>query len=573
MVVIPFPAGPAGSGRNISAVLSCAAKRKRSVTHLKRLITLLLAASMLLGMVACGGSNNGGSTADGNTAGDKTNTDAVDSTGTGEIQKTLTIGTAQDINTLNPQTQNDQINNNCLTLTHQTLIYLMNPEEQAETGVVYGPSLAETWEWEDENTLVFHLYEGIKFSDGTPCTADDVVYTYEMAKQPDAYTSGNLALVESVEARDELTVVMHCTAYSNDLLSTLSGRPLVIQSKAAWESGMDQPWLIGTGQYVFDHWTEGQEVVFTKNANYWCSDTEGLNAPGVAETIIFKPILEASSRVIALQNGEIDVCIDPPTTELQFLEDDNDVTVFTKDGTRLFYFGMNCADETLSNKTLRQAIACAIDKETIVQVVLSGMGKTQNTVVNRGMPTFYNEDDLGAYTYDVERAKELLAQAGYEPGELNLTLTTATDEPYKTLAPLIQAYLGAIGINVEINTMDQATVKSTCVAGEHQLFIWRWNAIDRLSEVFNELFCDGYTSNYFHYTTETCETLAREVETLMDADVRAEKSIELQKYLAEESPMVPLYVADLVIAYRNGLEGTYLFGGGNHVWTHAYIAN
>ena len=513
---------------------------------MKKLLALLLAVVMVLGLAACGNK---------------------------ESSNTLTIGTAQDINNLNPQMQNDQINNNCITLTHQNLVYLKNPAEQAATGSIYGPAIAESWSWEDDNTLVFHLFEGVKFNDGSPCTAEDCVYTFEMAMKPESNTSGSLGLLTGVEARDDLTFVVKTTSYSNDLLSTLASRPMVIQSKDAWEDPNNkEPWLIGTGQYKLESWVEGQSVTFVKNENFWCSDTEGMNAPGVADKIIFKPLLEATSRVMALQNGEIDVCIDHLTTELQFLEKDKNLVVHNEPGTRLFYFGFNREDELFSNKTLRQAVSCAIDKEAIVQIVLGGMGKTQNTVVNRGVPTFYDEADLGAYTYDVDRAKQLLAEAGYKEGELTVDLYAATDDPYKTIAPLIQNNLKEIGITVNIVSLDQATLKAECQSGNQQLFLWRWNVLDRLSEIYDELFGTGYASNYHHFSDEKVDAMSYEILTLKDPAERESKSIELQKYLAEEVPQVPLYVADLVIAYRAGLTGTYLFGGGNHIWTHAYVA-
>ena len=286
---------------------------------MKKLFALLLVVVMVFSLVACGSK---------------------------EESNTLTIGIAQDINNLNPQMQNDQINNNCITLTHQVLIYLKNPTEQAETGSAYGPMIAESWEWEDDNTLVFHLFEGIKFSDGSACTAEDCVYTYEMAMSPESNTSGTLGLLTGIEARDELTFVIKTTSYSNDLMSALSTKPLVIQSKDAWEDpANEEPWLIGTGQYKLESWVEGQSITFVKNENYWCTDTEGMNAPGVADKIIFKPLLEATSRVMALQNGEIDVCVDPLTTELQFLEKDEKLVVHSEAGTRLFYFGFNCEEQ------------------------------------------------------------------------------------------------------------------------------------------------------------------------------------------------------------------------------------
>ena len=180
----------------------------------------------------------------------------------------------------------------------------------------------------------------------------------------------------------------------------------------------------------------------------------------MAEEIIFRPILESASRVAALQSGEIDVCIDPPINDLQFLEEDENVVVHNQAGTRLFYFGFNCEHEPFDNQTLRQAISCAIDKQTIVDVVLQGYGQTQKTVVNRGVWSFY--DDMEGYEYDVERAKELMAEAGYPDGlDEPVTLYAANSSPYSTIAPMIQQYLSVIGIEVEIVTRDEATLKPT----------------------------------------------------------------------------------------------------------------
>ena len=519
---------------------------------MKKLLALLMAIAMLMGTAAVGFAE------------------------APNAKETLIIGTAQDVNSLDLQRQNAQINNNVIALTHQSRLMLAN--DAAETGITYVPMVAKSWEWEDDTTLVFHLREGIKFSDGTPMTCDDVVFTYEMALKPESYVSGTLSLIESVEARDDYTFVIHTKSYSNELYSNLAGKNMGIQSRAAYESGMADPYLIGTGPYKLKERVEGQYVTLEKVEGYWgegydTGDDYGwVVAPGVAKEVTYKPILEAASRVIALQNGEIDVCIDPPTTELQFLEDDPNVTVHEAAGTRLFYFGFNCAKEPFNNKKLRQAVSCAIDKNTILQIVLGGKGLTQNTVVNRGVWSFYDEDDLGAYSYDVDRAKALMAEAGVEPGSLTVDLYAATDDPYKTIAPIIQANLAVIGINVNIVSLDQATLKSECQAGNHQIFLWRWNVLDRVDEVYTELFTTDFASNYHHFSDPYMDEMAVEVLTQKDPDKRLEESIEVQKFLAEECPQVPLYVANLIIAYRNGLEGTYFFGGGNHFWAHAYIA-
>ena len=525
---------------------------------MKRILAMLLTLVMVFALVACssgnnGGTNNGGSNNGGSTGGEEGSTPGV--------QGTLTIGIASDINELDPQQQNDQINNNCIALTHQTLVFLSNEDNE------YLPSLAESWEWTDDTHLVFNLVQNATFSDGTPFNADDVVFTYEKAMDPDrSVVAATLSLVESVEKIDEYTVQFVTSSYSNELLAVLAGYPLVILSKEAYDSGMENPHYIGTGRYVFDEWVPGQYVRFVKNEKYWGDD------PGVSDEIVFKPIIEAASRVAALQSGDIDVCIDPPINELSFLEGDDNITVHNQAGTRLFYLGFNCEAEPFNGENgqlVRQAIACAINRQEIIDGVLDGYGQAQTTVVNRGVWSFY--DDMEGFDYDVDRAKDLLSQAGYSEGELTITLYISNGSPYTSIAPMIQNYLSAIGVNVDIQQFDEATLKTQCQEGNQQMFLWRWNVIDRLDEIYTELFSTDYSTNYFQYSDPYVDDMAKQVLTEKDRDTREQLSIELQEYLVEACPQVPLYTADLVIAYDKNLKGEYLFGGGNHNWSWAYI--
>ena len=375
----------------------------------KKILAFLLSLALTLSLAACGGDS--GSSGDSGSTGTSS---AGEEGSVPGVKKDLIVGTAADINQLNPMLQNDQANNNCLVMTHQRLVSLDNETNEKN------PQLATSWEWTDDNHLVFHLVENATFSTGEPLTADDVVFTYEMAMSDDptlSAVSGTLGLVESVEALDTYTVQFTTTQYSNELLDTLMGVPMSIQSKAAWEDeSNEEPWLVGSGQYVFSEWKEGEYAKFVRNENYWGDD------PGMADEIIFKPLLEASQRVIALQNGEIDVCIDPPATELEYLEEDENITVHTQPGTRLFYLGFNCEKEPFNNEKLRQAVSCAIDKDYIIEVVLGGRGKPQTSILNRGVWSFLDDNEIEGYTYDLDRAKELMAEAGYPDGGLTVNL-------------------------------------------------------------------------------------------------------------------------------------------------------
>lgn len=505
---------------------------------MKKLLALLLTMLMIVPLFACGKKANAG-----------------DSNGDG-IKDELVIGSAVEINTLDLLTQNDQINNICLKLTHETLLFFTNEG-------VLEPELAESWEYTDDTTLVVKLKQNVKFSDGTPMTAEDVKFTYEACLN--SPSSSSMAGLVSVDVLDDYTVQLNLDSYNNEFLVNLSSINVGIQSKAAYDSGMDKPYLIGTGQYKFDEWQSGEYVSFVKNENYWDPDNAGK-----ADKIIFKPILEASSRTIALQNGEIDVCIDPPINELDQLTGKEGITVLEKPGTRLFYFAFNVEQAPWDNKTLRQAVACAINRDDVMEVAVYGKGTKQKTILNRGLWGFY--DDMEGFDFNLERAKQLMAEAGYPDGGIDTKLLIANSSPYTNIATVIQANLKEIGINVDIEEVEDATLKEMCTNGEQNLFLWRWNEDQKVDWVYGDLFRSDSPSNYHHYKNSAADDLIYKVLTERDEKARYDYGVQLQELLVDDCAQVPLYIANLVMAYNAGLTGEYLFGGGNHDWSHAYVA-
>jgi peptide/nickel transport system substrate-binding protein len=235
----------------------------------------------------------------------------------------------------------------------------------------------------------------------------------------------------------------------------------------------------------------------------------------------------------------------------------------------MFYFGFNVTKAPWDNKILRQAVASAINRADVLEVAVSGKGTPQTTVLNRGLYGFY--DDMEGFPFDLERAKTLMTQAGYPNGGIDTTILIANSSPYNDIAQVIQGNLKQIGINVTINTVDDATLKETCKAGTQDLFLWRWNEDIKADSVYRDLFYTGQGSNYKHYSNPRADELIDLVLTEKDPDKRMNYGIELQKLLVDDCSEVPLYLANLVIAYNKNLQGTYLFGGGNHLWSHAYI--
>ena len=515
------------------------------------------------------GGGNSGSANSGNTSGEASGGSASGGSAAAGHKESLIIGTDTDINNLDLQKQQDQINNIILKNTHQTLVFFNNG---SSGDVRFDPCLATSWEFIDDTHIEMKLRDDVYFNDGaqTPMTAEDVKFTLDMAM--DNMVASVLAGYVGCTVKDEHTIEIEIEKYNNEFVQSLASLPLAIQSKKAYDDGVEDPFYIGTGPYKFDEWVEGEYCRLVKVEDYWGNHIPaGENlAPGVAEILEFRPYIEASSRVMALQAGEIDVCVNPPINELQYLEEDKNITVYEQTGTRLFYFAFNVEKAPWDNQTLRQAVACAIDRNAVLEAAVYGKGTPQTTILNRGLWGFY--DEMDGFDYDVERAKSLMAEAGYPDGGITTTLSYATGTPYEQIATIIQANLADIGITVTLEPMETATLKSACVDGSQELFLWRWNEDSKVDFVYRDLFYTGSGSNYHHYGDAKADEMIDIVATEKDADKRLEAAQELQTYLVDACPQVPLYIANLVVAYNKDLQGQYFYGGGNHDWRHAYIA-
>lgn len=511
---------------------------------MKKWITLLITAGLAVSALAGCGQN---------TKSDGAKSQAQSEDGSPGHKEELIIGTVADINNLDLQKQQDATNNIVLKLTHETLIFFTNE------GTIE-PRLCTGWEFKDDTHIEFKLYDKMCFSDGSPLTAEDIKFTYDMGLANELSVLKGLIEVNVI---DPLTVEMVIDSYSNEFLQSLASVPVSIQSKAAYDSGMDEPYLIGSGPYKLDKWEPDERATFVKNENYWG------DKKGVSERITFRPIKEASTRAIALQNGEIDVCIDPSMDNLPDLEADQKITVFERPGTRLFYLGFNVSKAPWDDLKVRQAVAHAIDRESIIDVVLMGKGQAQTTILNRGLWSFF--DEMEGYPYDPAAAKAALAESGYTPGG-KIPLLISNESDYGQVAQLIQANLKEIGMDIEIQIVEPATLKTECVNGTQGLYLWRWNEDSKVDFVYRDLFYTGSGNNYHHYSDSRADELTDLILTEKNQDKRLEYSKELQEYLVEASPQVPLYIKNLIIAYNQNLQGTYLYGGGNHDWRFAYVA-
>ncbi len=313
------------------------------------------------------------------------------------------------------------------------------------------PYLAESYETDVENlTLTIKVKDGIVFHDGTPFDAEAVKWNFDEQMTAGASSFSNF---ESVEVVDNSTVVVHLTTWNNALLSQLcSYAGMMISPKACQDNGVD--WAmnnpVGTGPFKFVEWEKDVKIVYEKFEDYWQDGLPYLDGVEVSFTA------DDTSRELSTRNGEIDVLIQGNTTSIENLVAAGFVksSIAAGTGGQSLVPDSKNPDSPWADVRVRQAAAHAINTDALVDGVLGGFGVKTNQYSYPGH-WGYNEDVQG-YAFDVEKAKALLAEAGYANGfDTSLTYNASSDDA-DLVATTVQSMLGQIGIKVELKPVQDA---------------------------------------------------------------------------------------------------------------------
>jgi peptide/nickel transport system substrate-binding protein len=412
------------------------------------------------------------------------------------------------------------------------------------------PSLAESWEVSNDNlTWTFHLREGVKFHNGRDLTAEDVVYSYEriMDEETGSGVAWRFGSVESVEAVDDLTVAIHLTEPSPNLLGRIGaykGMSIVPQEIVEDETIDTHP--VGTGPFVFAEYMPGDHVTLEANPDYWEEGKPYLDG------VTFKIIPDDTVRLTNLQTGEVDWVDSLPPQRVTELATSGDVIVDKVSGGDYWYIGLNLTREPFDDPLVRQAIAYAIDRGEV-----AAAAKWDTATPNQGpIPVdsswYY---DYQPYGQDLEKARELLAEAGYPDGfETELMPTTFYEETVRA-AQVLQAHLSQIGIDAEIRSLEWGTWLEEQGAGNFDMYICGWIGNIDPDDFF---YAQHHTDEFFNFTgysnPEVDELLeAGRVET--DQEARKEIYNQVQQEIIDDAPYVYLYNPDVVQAWQPYVHG------------------
>ena len=360
---------------------------------------------------------------------------------------TITMSLAdQDVTTFDPPVPPDNMSIWTMLLFYEQLIRV------APDGLSLEPGLAESWEASDDGkTYTFKVREA-QFHDGTSFTAEDAAFCIDRAANAEGTPwQFILQVVESTEAPDPRTCVVHLQDVWAPFEADLAMFSASIFPKAAYEEQGDAFFEhpIGTGPFQFVSRTPDVEVVLEKNPNYWQTGVPYLDG------VTFKVLQDSNARVLQLQGGELDIATLVPYNQLEIFRNDPAYTVHPENVARIDIASINTTRPPFDDKTLRQAMNYAVNKESIIQNVLFGNGEMATSF----LPKMPGRDlDSPGYPYDPEKAKALAAESAGKDGFEADYNVTAGDAVGTQVAQLVAADLAQIGGKINVAPIDGNTL-------------------------------------------------------------------------------------------------------------------
>lgn len=452
----------------------------------------------------------------------------------------------------------EQLSGGTLQLSHM----IFDPLVRWNSEHGFDNRLAESSERIDETTVRFKLRDGVKFHSGNPMTAADVVWTINRLKESPDF-KGIFASWASATAVDDLTVEIK-TDGPNPLVLHTATYVFPMDSKFYEEGGADivkhgdsfaSKTVSGTGPFTITEREQGVKVVFTRNADYWDTDS-----PGNVQTAILTPIKEAPTRVAALLAGDVDFIAPVPPTDLERIESDPNTQLVTMSGTRIITLQLNQQrHEALANMKVRQAMAYAINNEGIVQKIMKGFGTAGEQMSPKGY--IGHNPDLTP-RFDLAKAQALMEEAGYADG-FEATMMCPNNRYVNDfkICEASAAMLAKIGIKIDLTTMPKAQYWPKFDERAADIMMIGWHSDTEDSANFYEFLAmtpnedtgrGQYNSGNYSNAKVDELTEASLVET--KGDTRAEQLQMVEKILHDEAAFIPLHWQDLAWAARSGVN-------------------
>lgn len=524
----------------------------------KTIISLLSAAALAVSLTGCGSSSSPApastpaAVTDGGTEA-KTGTAAADTGASVSRNADITAAISVDFTTMDPMDTSDTLSGGIQRMIMDGLFGFDDKMELI-------PLLATEYTAnEDATEFTLKLREGVSFTDGTPWNA-------EAAKANlDRWGDKNLGLkrttllcniIDHTDIVDEYTVSVKLTESFGAFINTLAHPACVIVSPKVIEAGPEAcaSAPVGTGQYKFVEWIAGETTKLELNPDWWGFDANLCGGTALADedagfrTITFRPVSEDATRVAMLQSGDAQVIWPVPTESVNALDKDSNVTVGKGEGIVVRFLMLNTQKEVFKDKRVRQAVNYALDKDAYVAVVKNGLASVATSVIGPAT-SFYKANE--PYEYNVEKAKELLAEAGY-PNGIKFNMMYSNTSANTKQAEFYKQQLAKAGIEVELIGLENAIlnqrVQDTDAPGaeaEVDTYISGWSSSTGDADwALRPLLCKEseppLSYNTCYYENEEFDNMIYKALSTADETVRAECYAKAQDIAWEDSPIVSM---------------------------------
>jgi glutathione transport system substrate-binding protein len=519
----------------------------------KLALTSLLAASVLLA---------GCSTA-------TKSTDSAGSTDTAEKKRTdLTVAQAANPTTLDPQDAQDTLSFSIMKTMYEGLLGFDKDMKVIPVLAEGLPTLSS-----DAKEVTFKLKQGIKFQDGADFNAEAVKANLDRVTDPNnkLKRASLFAVVDHTDVVDPYTVKIVLNKPFAAIVETFAHpAAMMISPKAIKDFGKDvQRHPVGTGPFQFVEWKDADHVTVKKFADY-----HDKNNAAKLETINFKPVTEASSRVSMLKAGDAQYVYPYPPDQAEAVKDDANIKLDQSPSIVERYVAFNTTKKPFDDKRVRQALNYAVNKDALIKVVAKGYAQPAKSSI---APNVWGYQEQATYNYDPEKAKKLLADAGLANG-FETSIWTANSSESVKIAEFIQQQWKLVGVNASVQQMESGTLNNQMYVkpedSKMMTYSGGWSpstgeADWGLRPLLTKALFPPAGFNVGYYVNETVEQAIAKGLSTSDKNARLAAYSDAQKQIMEDAPWLFLYVSDNLAGKRKNVEGAFVLPDGALDLTHA----
>ena len=513
---------------------------------MKRLMCLVLSLILVIGLVACGGDKPTS-----NTPGTSTPSTTPETPGTPAkpTKDTITFAYETEPSSISPF-HNDQIAAYYIT-------YLLNSGLFKNTVNGVEPDLCTEYKVEkdangEETIWVMKLREGVKFSDGSDLTSQDVVDSLLFARDGEGVSSKSLAgFIKNVETDGDYGIKLYTNGVFSAVPSSLANKKMyIVPSEQLKDVEKLKNAPIGSGPYKLVKWNKGESLEMTINEHYYDKD----HMPTI-KNINWKILAEGTSRTMSLEAGETDFVISVDALDLPRLQKETDkYTVSITNGSMYCYLLTNNNREPFNDVNFRRFLGAAINREDIIDVALGGYG----TPIYGGLNIVIDGcTEEGATKYDPAKAKEYLKAWGGDPSKVEFDIVVATDVR-RRMAEVIQNALLEYGIKCNVQFEESANVSKMTGTGEFDTIIFAYTTNDYnlfLKQLYYPVAGGSMFKNTINQKDASKDAAVEAILKELDPAKRTQMITELNKVINPQQLVTPLYCCNVLLAYNKNLSG------------------